>query len=1043
MRHLSLLALFAAVAPAYNPPVDTAGPITIKIEEPAVGLYGAGGPAPLNRTGVPFSLVVAIENKADTAVTGTMRLGVIDGWKASPSGPAPFTVPAHGTKHAEFQVTIGEGSYSAHYPLHAYAEFSYGGNRLTAHAVMVIVTQLANPPRAVLPVEWKPVDVPEAGSMGLGRLPLHRESAHVAASAIHGGKGAGESFQAAAPVEFGEKVNRGTERTAVSIALGPRSPSFQETVASAFTEYPLKLGKTQPIRLRFANAVSSGNAIFRVRVAAFGAPSGLPGTVVYERHSNAQTWESAEAPLNRFAGQEIRLQLEAETQDGSSATRAYWAEPVLEAGHAPASKPSEMRTLGKAGGYEIRWQQGARGLLDGAVVFAGPGKELRFQGFRIQVLGDALEGAQSTCELREVHREDNGGRIRIRHSFRSWAGSFDVLGELWTEREALHARWWLEKTPAPKPWLDVHLEEVGAGPWNKSLDQVYAGPGNVIRHPGAFRMGFDGHHLATSFVGFDFEGGVSLVQAIDAVPDRLEVDPEAHISTLIAPHSQTQVFIPAGDVWAGARIWRALSPARASAGVSKLAGRFIFDIWGFGANYAKSAADLEKAFQYGLTDSAVVWHNWQRWGYDYRLPDVFPPNPEGGTLEDFVSIVRACRRNGVLFAPHDNYIDFYPDATGFTYDDVVFRPDGQPYKAWYRWGFEAQSYRFRPDRVRSFLERNVRMIRDGISPTAYFIDVWSSMGPFDYWTKDGQFVPRGETRRAWGESFAWIRNFLGENAPQMSEAGHDQLIGWLDGSQANILRIENPPATGFFWSIQHEDSERIPWLDAVYHDRFAVHGAGYEDRYAGGLDLKDHGIYSADYITTEVLTGHPGMVAEPFGREVVRKYWLTHELMRALALRNIESVEFSGGDMHRQHVRWDNGAEVWVNRGKTDWETGSHTLPQYGFYAHVPDANGAVEAAIERRGMAVVDWAKSPGVSYSDGFRVSREGDAMLITPLPESSAFEVRLRWNAMAGSIPEPRTAEAIDGKRAALHPVDLAKENGEIRLRCEPGVFAYRLK
>src|SRR5581483_4821335 len=99
--------------------------------------------------------------------------------------------------------------------------------------------------------------------------------------------------------------------------------------------------------------------------------------------------------------------------------------------------------------------------------------------------------------------------------------------------------------------------------------------------------------------------------------------------------------------------------------------------------------------------------------------------------------------------------------------------------AWYRWGFEAQSYRFRPDRVRSFLERNVRMIRDGISPTAYFIDVWSSMGPFDYWTNDGRFVPRCETRRAWGESFAWIRNFLGENAPQISEAGHDQLIGWL------------------------------------------------------------------------------------------------------------------------------------------------------------------------------------------------------------------------------------------------------------------------
>jgi hypothetical protein len=49
-------------------------------------------------------------------------------------------------------------------------------------------------------------------------------------------------------------------------------------------------------------------------------------------------------------------------------------------------------------------------------------------------------------------------------------------------------------------------------------------------------------------------------------------------------------------------------------------------------------------------------------------------------------------------------------------------------------------------------------------------------------------------------------------------------------------------------------------------------------------------MYSDDYICTEVLTGHPAMVSRPFGRDVVRKYWLTAAVMRALALRTIEQV---------------------------------------------------------------------------------------------------------------------------------------------------------
>lgn len=469
-----------------------------------------------------------------------------------------------------------------------------------------------------------------------------------------------------------------------------------------------------------------------------------------------------------------------------------------------------------------------------------------------------------------------------------------------------------------------------------------------------------------------------MVQAVDAVPDRLAVDPAQHIYTLETPHNQTLTFIPTTNVWEGVKTWRIVSGARAAAGVPKLAGRFVFDLWN--GKYGASAHALEQAFHYGLTDAVVVWHNWQRWGYDYRLPDLYPPNPQNGTEAEFKTLVETCRKAGVLFAPHDNYIDFYPDSDGFSYKNVAFTAAGVPQKAWFNFGRLAQAYRARPEKVGPVVERNLKLIRDGFAPTAYFIDVWSSAPPYDYWTEDGRFMSREVTRRVWGESFAWIRNHLG-GAPQISEAGHDQLIGWLDGSQAQLLRVDTTPGRQFVWNVKCADAERTPWLDAAYHEKFIQHGAGYTSRYPGGLDDKTHGIYSDDYISTEVLTGHPAMVASAFNRDVVRKYWLLHDLMRALALRQIESVKFVGGDIHRQHVRWDDGTDVWVNRGSTDWQVTGHTLAPYGFYARFHGG----EAAIERLSGAVVEWSRTAAALYVN----AREaGKAVSVPGAVTDSAF-------------------------------------------------------
>ena len=310
----------------------------------------------------------------------------------------------------------------------------------------------------------------------------------------------------------------------------------------------------------------------------------------------------------------------------------------------------------------------------------------------------------------------------------------------WLTGKALQATFSIKNAPEPHPWLYTYIEDASLGAWNQQATQVYAGVGNVMRNPEPFSLSFDGHRLSTSFVGFDFAGSTSIVMASDAPPSRLEVTPDAGVYTLHTPVQPIFTLIPASNVWQGVKVWREVNGLKPAGGVQRLAGRFVFDLWG--GQYGASMEALQEAFRYGLTNSAVVWHNWQRWGYDYRLPDICPPNPDLGTLEEFQHLAAVCRDQDVIFAPHDNYIDFYPDAKDFSFKHIGFNNNGHPIWAWLNKGREAQSFRWNVESLRPFLEHNLEWIREFIQPTGYFIDVWSSIGPYDAWTYDGRFQDR-------------------------------------------------------------------------------------------------------------------------------------------------------------------------------------------------------------------------------------------------------------------------------------------------------------
>ncbi|MFQ6133246.1 MAG: hypothetical protein ACE5R4_14485, partial [Armatimonadota bacterium] len=594
-------------------------------------------------------------------------------------------------------------------------------------------------------------------------------------------------------------------------------------------------------------------------------------------------------------------------------------------------------------------QPGPRGLLDAVLTLVTAESAVSFDGFGVDILGQPAAASPTSYIMKRYEVRPQEGRAAHLHQLEKDGRPVNLSFMVWADGDALRIAF-----SCPERISDFHL-----GASDQPAPRVYYGHGYCIENPGPFRAGFGGHNLSTSHVACDFEGGVSVLQAVDVPPDNFEVNPDAKLYTLHTHMSGTLTLVASQKgAFDCAAKYRPLYDKQPAGGVERLAGRFCFDIWG--GRYADIADNMRRMIRYGLTDSFLTVHVWQRWGYDYRLPDIHPPNPQFGSLEDMQRLGDLCRAADIPWGLHDNYIDFYPDAQGYSYEHIAFTPDGQPIKAWYNRGRDAQSYRWRPDRFMPFLKRNLRLIKRDLNPTHYFIDVFTSIGCFDFYDYQGNFHSSLETRQHWGEAFAWIRDLLGDNAPTTSEAGHDQLIGYLDGADCQHLTL-SPEGGRFLIRVPCEDWERVPWFDAVNHARFILHGVGYSGRYEGGRPRRDHGINSDDYISAEVLEGHALMTdAASWGRAMVRKYWLAQDLVGRLALRDISSVEFADDDIHRQTVTWDDGTKVHVNRGESDWTVEGHVLPQYGYFA----AGDGVSSAIERLGGIIGESSSGPGGWY-------------------------------------------------------------------------------
>jgi len=907
------------------------------------------------KAGAPRSFPVTLENRTDKTVSGMLAVWMNDDWDvAGPQGPV--TLAPREKRTFDYSGVAKARALDALYPVHA--RFRPEGVAETEAPHPIAVFKFLNPDA---PRTTKKIPPPVLGK-GVYRLDegftrtvslLVKGQVIPVPEADRGRAAAWGAHMTAQSVRAGGTVKKGYSS----------HPPYRQGAGFIRSDYAMTLPQETPISLHFANFLGSHGKEAPsdgVEYTAWVLQEGVaPVRVCGHLVTKELVWQEVSGDLTPWAGRKITLRLE--TGPGPKMNTCCdgggWGDVCLKIGPQPAPPTEEAwqaraekacalaraalteSTDAAAGRYHLEAADGCygagvapgpRGLEDGVIAFSDGARCIAYRGFDVRVdTGDANPPPVARANIRAEK-----GTLRI-----SWC----IPGQV---RSA-------EGFP--------RISDLAVGPSSEKLHRVYAGFGNVIENPRDFVLDASGFALSTRHVGADYANGLSVVQATDVPPDRLTCDGAKNVFALHAHHDATFTFAPSvKGAFAAARSFRAVAGYRPSAGHAKLGARMCLDQWG--GNYRKAAEGLEKAARYGLTNTVFVKHAWQRWGYDYRLPEIYPPadDPEG-----FGVMREACRRADILFVPHDNYTDIYPDAENYSYDLVVFNLDGTPQRAWFNPGRHALSYRWAPHAFRPWCLRNAKLLKGGYDPDGVFIDVLTAHGPFDYLDRQGRFHDKMETSRAWADAYDTYREgYRRPDAVCISEAGQDHLVGTLDAGQSDHFS-----ARKWFGARQpYGDAERAPWHDIVTHGFFVLFSGGLGGRYQEndwhqGGDRALHGYGSDDYFSTAFIGGRNPMCDGPFSRDAVKTYWLQHDSCAELARAEFLDLQF-GPNIHCQHAFFSDDSEVWINRQTNAvWRLPNGVvLPSYGSYVKTPRTESGV---VEKDGVRCA-FARGPAARFYD-----------------------------------------------------------------------------
>ncbi len=327
---------------------------------------------------------------------------------------------------------------------------------------------------------------------------------------------------------------------------------------------------------------------------------------------------------------------------------------------------------------------------------------------------------------------------------------------------------------------------------------------------------------------------------------------------------------------------------------------------GGGSHAFADAREMVRRYaEYGLTRLAIIFHDWQRHGYDQGLPDHHPANPALGTGEEMAAFAAEARRAGMLLALHENYTDMYPDHPpdypSPLYDESAIALDsrGQKKLGWYHPYTHQQAFVIAASRMIDFSRIESGDIARDYAPNAAYLDVstgWSPGRAIDHSSEHGHPPTLAFAFAEHAALFDFVRGLY--RGPLLGEGGEGP--GRFDTFFAGAVdAVERQTERRRFARIDPE------FELLCVRPRMLNHGMGYYSRYFAPFAQETPDVAAADldqYRASEIAFGHAGFLGDSIDAVPdwlslhAPEYWLLAALQARYAEAPLLEVQYHNGN---------------------------------------------------------------------------------------------------------------------------------------------------
>ena len=661
-------------------------------------------------------------------------------------------------------------------------------------------------------------------------------------------------------------------------------------------------------------------------------------------------------------------------------------------GVALAQQPMTLQS--SDGSFSASFSDIDRGMFCKSFTIRLGDETVEYKGFQYKIPGNK-------AKLKTAVWTQEPTRLSVRHELSDGSA---ILSELWLEDAAPALRCRFSSLN--------NVAEIGVGGLCSPVRRLYADTGWVVERP---TRPHTRRRIMTDFIVAERDDGWFELQACD-MSGGYRLDPDDNRCSLFSlyrvPEVTVTILVGREGVSDLVRRYRGLTTVSAPATAGKLAHRFLLDDW-TGVHTRNTIQQIERLSYYGCRRFVLLFHNWQHFGYDVKLPDIFPAHKRVGGTEGLRALAEHCLDRDIPFGLHDNYSDIYPDAPSFQPDYAALLPkewrrEEKYHRGWFNRATGVRAYGWATDAAAAIAQRNFDLIRKALPITAYFLDVTSYGDPKAFEHPDGAFHSPLDDLRYGRTLYELARSSFG-GAPVVGEGCTQKYLGAVDAAGCDLWSADR-------WGVDPgaTDWEYYPLFNLAFHPDVILYGVGYPSRYK--LPEPDYtaDLYSEqaldDYRSSRILFGNSGFwQTTPISlnmddARIVKEYYLSVPLAEQIERAAMVSATMDGDDLHRLRVQYANGTSVWVNRGFRPWSIDEYVLPQYGvmvkgedfFQATLSMRNSRVDM-VDTGSLLFLDGRGRQcmyrGVVTDGALVVEQNADSVVIRPIDRARLVRMNFR--------------------------------------------------